>query len=84
MKTMNLINFSHSKIMGFDWFQDLATAFIKVLGHPKASKQVFNISGAKYVTFDGLARACAKVKKVNHKPHNNTCRMGRSSATIFF
>ncbi|CAA6662207.1 unnamed protein product [Spirodela intermedia] len=40
--------------------KDLATAFIKVLGHPKASKQVFNISGSKYVTFDGLARACAK------------------------
>jgi hypothetical protein len=39
----------------------LATAFTKVLGNPKASKQVYNISGAKYVTFDGLARACAKV-----------------------
>lgn len=41
--------------------QDLATAFIKVLGNDKASQQVFNISGDKYVTFDGLARACAKV-----------------------
>jgi nucleoside-diphosphate-sugar epimerase len=41
--------------------QDLAKAFIKVLGHPNASQQIFNISGAKYVTFDGLARACAKV-----------------------
>lgn len=40
--------------------KDLATAFIKVLGNEKASKQVFNISGEKYVTFDGLARACAK------------------------
>lgn len=40
--------------------KDLATAFIKVLGNPKASKQVFNISGSKYVTFDGLAKACAK------------------------
>lgn len=40
--------------------QDLATAFIKVLGNPKASKQVYNISGSKYVTFDGIARACAK------------------------
>ncbi|KAE9446690.1 hypothetical protein C3L33_21419, partial [Rhododendron williamsianum] len=39
---------------------DLATAFIKVLGNEKASKQVFNISGDKYVTFDGLAKACAK------------------------
>lgn len=40
--------------------KDLATAFIKVLGNPKASKEIFNISGDKYVTFDGLARACAK------------------------
>lgn len=41
--------------------QDLATAFIKVLGNEKASKQIYNISGDRYVTFDGLARACAKV-----------------------
>ncbi|PPS10301.1 hypothetical protein GOBAR_AA10339 [Gossypium barbadense] len=40
--------------------KDLATAFIAVLGNEKASKQVFNISGEKYVTFDGLAKACAK------------------------
>ncbi|XP_044968617.1 chloroplast stem-loop binding protein of 41 kDa b, chloroplastic-like [Hordeum vulgare subsp. vulgare] len=40
--------------------KDLATAFIKVLGNPKASKQVYNISGTKYVTFDGIAWACAK------------------------
>ena len=43
--------------------QDLARAFNLVLGNPKASQQIFNISGAKYVTFDGLARACAKVTK---------------------
>ncbi|XP_057962630.1 chloroplast stem-loop binding protein of 41 kDa b, chloroplastic isoform X2 [Malania oleifera] len=35
-------------------------AFLQVLGNEKASKQVFNISGERYVTFDGLARACAK------------------------
>ncbi|KAL7082178.1 hypothetical protein ACP275_14G083300 [Erythranthe tilingii] len=40
--------------------KDLATAFIKVLGNEKASKEIFNISGEKYVTFDGLAKACAK------------------------
>uniref|UniRef100_A0A2P2KUC6 NAD-dependent epimerase/dehydratase domain-containing protein n=1 Tax=Rhizophora mucronata TaxID=61149 RepID=A0A2P2KUC6_RHIMU len=40
--------------------KDLATAFVQVLGNEKASRQVFNISGEKYVTFDGLARACAK------------------------
>jgi len=41
--------------------QDLAKAFLLVLGNEKASRQVFNISGDRYVTFDGLARACAKV-----------------------
>ncbi|XP_010941507.1 chloroplast stem-loop binding protein of 41 kDa b, chloroplastic isoform X1 [Elaeis guineensis] len=40
--------------------KDLARAFVMVLGNSKASKQVYNISGSKYVTFDGLARACAK------------------------
>ncbi|XP_068662519.1 chloroplast stem-loop binding protein of 41 kDa b, chloroplastic [Aristolochia californica] len=40
--------------------KDLARAFVAVLGNEKASRQVYNISGEKYVTFDGLARACAK------------------------
>ncbi|KAL1826771.1 hypothetical protein DCAR_0205922 [Daucus carota subsp. sativus] len=40
--------------------EDLAKAFVEVLCNEKAMKQIFNISGAKYVTFDGLARACAK------------------------
>ncbi|MFS7917150.1 putative NAD(P)-binding domain superfamily [Helianthus anomalus] len=40
--------------------EDLATAFIKVLGNEKASKQVYNILGDRYVTFGGLARVCAK------------------------
>lgn len=40
--------------------KDLARAFVQVLGNEKASKQLFNISGEKYVTFDGLAKACAK------------------------
>ncbi|KAL2468677.1 Chloroplast stem-loop binding protein of 41 kDa b [Forsythia ovata] len=40
--------------------KDLARAFVQVLGNEKASKQIFNISGEKYVTFDGLAKACAK------------------------
>ncbi|KAL4377011.1 hypothetical protein GQ457_02G037010 [Hibiscus cannabinus] len=38
---------------------DLATAFVQVLGNEKASKQMFNISGEKYVTFNGLAKAYA-------------------------
>ncbi|CAI9103590.1 OLC1v1002103C1 [Oldenlandia corymbosa var. corymbosa] len=40
--------------------KDLAKAFVLVLGNEKASREVFNISGEKYVTFDGLAKACAK------------------------
>ncbi|XP_024543416.1 chloroplast stem-loop binding protein of 41 kDa b, chloroplastic isoform X2 [Selaginella moellendorffii] len=40
--------------------KDLADAFVKVMDNPKAFNQVFNISGSKYVTFDGIARACAK------------------------
>jgi nucleoside-diphosphate-sugar epimerase len=39
--------------------KDLATAFVKVLGNGKASKQVYNIAGEKYATFDGIAKACA-------------------------
>ncbi|KAK9166738.1 hypothetical protein Scep_001929 [Stephania cephalantha] len=38
----------------------MATTFLLVLGNEKASKQVFNISGEKYITFDGLAKACVK------------------------
>lgn len=48
-------------------FQDLAKAFVQVLGNEKASKQIFNISGEKYVTFDGLAKACAKVGLTNKR-----------------
>lgn len=40
--------------------KDLADAFFCVLGNEKASQQVYNISGEKYVTFDGIAKACAK------------------------
>jgi nucleoside-diphosphate-sugar epimerase len=39
--------------------QDLATAMAAVLGNRKAIGQIYNISGDRYVTFDGLARACA-------------------------
>jgi len=40
--------------------KDLASAFVKVLKNDKAYGQVYNISGSKYVTFDGIAKACAK------------------------
>lgn len=40
--------------------KDLATAFHKILGNSKAKNQIYNISGARFVTFDGIAKACAK------------------------
>lgn len=39
--------------------QDLAKAMAAVLGNSQAIGQIYNISGERYVTFDGLARACA-------------------------
>uniref|UniRef100_A0A7S3RA08 NAD-dependent epimerase/dehydratase domain-containing protein n=1 Tax=Dunaliella tertiolecta TaxID=3047 RepID=A0A7S3RA08_DUNTE len=39
--------------------KDLAAAFTKCLGNKKAYNQIYNISGPKYVTFDGIAKACA-------------------------
>ena len=39
--------------------KDLATAFVKILGNPKAARQVYNLAGERFVTFDGLAKACA-------------------------
>ncbi len=38
---------------------DLADAMIKVLGNDRAIGQIYNVSGDREVTFDGLARACA-------------------------
>lgn len=38
---------------------DLARAMVAILGNPRASGQIYNISGDRFVTFDGLARACA-------------------------
>lgn len=39
--------------------KDLASAFMAVLGNLVAYGQVYNISGERLVTFDGIARACA-------------------------
>ena len=39
--------------------RDLARAMAAVLGNSQAIGQIYNISGDRYVTFDGLARACA-------------------------
>ncbi|MDY6939030.1 MAG: NAD-dependent epimerase/dehydratase family protein [Cyanobacteriota bacterium] len=40
--------------------QDLVRAMAAVLGNEGAIGQIYNISGTRYVTFDGLARACAE------------------------
>jgi nucleoside-diphosphate-sugar epimerase len=39
--------------------EDLAQAMVRTLNNPRAIGQIYNISGDRYVTFDGLARACA-------------------------
>ncbi|MGK7955202.1 MAG: NAD-dependent epimerase/dehydratase family protein, partial [Crocosphaera sp.] len=43
----------------FGHIQDLATGMAAVLGNEQAIGQIYNISGERYVTFDGLAKACA-------------------------
>ncbi|BAQ64156.1 NAD-dependent epimerase/dehydratase family protein [Geminocystis sp. NIES-3709] len=43
----------------FGHVEDLAIAMSKVLGNSKAIGQIYNISGDRYVTFKGLALACA-------------------------
>lgn len=56
--------------------QDLARAMTKVLGNPQAIGQIYNVSGDRFVTFDGLARACAvaagkspdEIKIVHYEP----------------
>lgn len=40
--------------------KDLSDAFMCCLGNENAKSQVFNVSGEKFVTFDGIAKACAK------------------------
>lgn len=52
---MHLTQFGH--------VQDLAAAMAAVLGNSQASGQIYNISGDRAVTFDGLARACAAAGK---------------------
>lgn len=55
---------------------DLAQAMTQVLGNQQAVRQIYNISGDRYVTFNGLASACAvaagkspdTVKIINYDP----------------
>jgi nucleoside-diphosphate-sugar epimerase len=46
-------------ITQFGHCKDLARAMAAVLGNETAIGQIYNVSGDRYVTFDGLARACA-------------------------
>ena len=63
-------------ITQFGHIQDLATAMMAVLGNQTAIGKIYNISGDRYVTFNGLAYACAeavgkspeKVKLVHYDP----------------
>ncbi|MGB3206343.1 MAG: NAD-dependent epimerase/dehydratase family protein [Crinalium sp.] len=48
---MHITQFGHVK--------DLANAMALVLGNSQAVGQIYNVSGDRFVTFDGLARACA-------------------------
>ncbi|MEA5557918.1 NAD-dependent epimerase/dehydratase family protein [Nodularia spumigena] len=58
--------------------KDLAQAMSQVIGNSQAIRQIYNISGDRFVTFDGLARACAvaagkspdAVKIVHYDPKN--------------
>lgn len=43
----------------FGHIQDLANAMSAVLGNKQAIGQIYNISGDRYVTFTGLAKACS-------------------------
>jgi nucleoside-diphosphate-sugar epimerase len=46
-------------ITQFGHVQDLAQTMCRVLGNSSAVRQVYNVSDNRFVTFDGLARACA-------------------------
>ena len=44
----------------FGHIQDLAIAMASILGNDAAIGKIYNVSGDRYVTFDGLAYACAE------------------------
>ena len=47
-------------ITQFGHVKDLASAMVKTIRNSKAIGEIYNVSGDRYVTFDGLARACAE------------------------
>eukprot|EP00931_Biecheleriopsis_adriatica_P119869 TRINITY_DN95045_c0_g1_i1.p1 TRINITY_DN95045_c0_g1~~TRINITY_DN95045_c0_g1_i1.p1 ORF type:complete len:442 (-),score=113.20 TRINITY_DN95045_c0_g1_i1:45-1370(-) len=40
--------------------EDLADFMVKCIGNPNVKGQVYNVSSEEYVTFDGMAKVCAK------------------------
>ncbi|KAL4551793.1 hypothetical protein Ndes2526B_g06056 [Nannochloris sp. 'desiccata'] len=48
--------------------KDLATAFMKIIDNPKAARQVYNVANERFVTFDGIAKACAEAMGVECPP----------------
>jgi nucleoside-diphosphate-sugar epimerase len=60
----------------FGHVRDLASAMAAVLGNDRAIGRIYNISGDRYVTFNGLAKACAiaagkdpdKIEIINYDP----------------
>ncbi len=62
----------------FGHVQDLAVGMAKVISNSTAIGQIYNISGDRYVTFNGLAMACAEaagkspdqIKIVHYDPNN--------------
>lgn len=47
-------------ITQFGHVQDLAKAMAAILGNSQAIGQIYNVSGDRYITFNGLALACAE------------------------
>jgi nucleoside-diphosphate-sugar epimerase len=56
-------NGSHFTQLGH--VEDLAEAMVKVLGNKTAIGEIYNISGDRYVTFNGLAKNCAEGMGIN-------------------
>jgi nucleoside-diphosphate-sugar epimerase len=56
--------------------KDLGRAMTKILGNKQAVGQIYNVSGDRFITFDGLARACGvaagksadEIKIVHYEP----------------
>lgn len=60
LKSTDLLSLLDLQVTQLGHVKDLADAFRICLGNSKAYQQVFNISGERFVTFDGIAKACAE------------------------